>query len=103
MAKHGKNYGAVQDKVDRQRKYTLDEAVELLPQTSFAKFDESVDLAVNLGVNPAHADQMVRGTVSLPHGTGKEVRVLVFAKGDKETEAKEATRPSITRNKQKRW
>ena len=90
MAKHGKNYGAVLDKVDRQNKYTLDEAVELLPQTSFAKFDESIDLAVNLGVNPAHADQMVRGTVSLPHGTGKEVRVLVFAKGEKEIEAREA-------------
>jgi len=90
MAKHGKNYRAVLEKVDRQKKYTLDEAMELLPSLSYAKFDESIDLAVNLGVNPAHADQMVRGTVSLPHGTGKEVRVLVFAKGEKETEAREA-------------
>ena len=90
MAKHGKNYRAVREKVDREKKYPLAEAVELLPQLCYAKFDESVDLAVNLGVNPAHADQMVRGTVSLPHGTGKEVRVLVFAKGEKEIEAREA-------------
>ena len=90
MAKHGKNYGAVREKVDRLNKYTLEEALELLPSLSYAKFDESIDLVVNLGVNPAHADQMVRGTVSLPHGTGKEVRVLVFAKGEKETEARQA-------------
>ncbi|HSH70394.1 MAG TPA: 50S ribosomal protein L1 [Deferrisomatales bacterium] len=90
MAKHGKNYRAVREKVDREKRYPLAEAVELLPQLCYAKFDESVDLAVNLGVNPAHADQMVRGTVSLPHGTGKEVRVLVFAKGEKEIEAREA-------------
>jgi large subunit ribosomal protein L1 len=90
MAQPGKNYRAVRENVDRQRKYTLDEALELLPRLSYAKFDESIDLAVNLGVNPAHADQMVRGTVGLPHGTGKEVRVLVFAKGEKETEAREA-------------
>jgi len=90
MAKHGKNYQAVRKQVDRERKYSLDEALEVLPKLSYAKFDESIDLAVNLGVNPAHADQMVRGTVSLPHGTGKTVRVLVFAKGEKETEAREA-------------
>ncbi len=90
MAKHGKKYKAVQAKVDRLKRYTLDEALGLLPETSYAKFDESVDLAVNLGVNPAHADQMVRGTVVLPHGTGRTVRVLVFAKGEKEKEAREA-------------
>ncbi len=90
MAKHGKKYKAVQAKVDRLKRYTLDEALGLLPEASYAKFDESVDLAVNLGVNPAHADQMVRGTVVLPHGTGKTVRVLVFAKGEKEKEAREA-------------
>ncbi|MDF1555286.1 MAG: 50S ribosomal protein L1 [Deferrisomatales bacterium] len=90
MAKHGKNYRAVREKVDREKRYPLAEAIELLPQLCYAKFDESVDLAVNLGVNPAHADQMVRGTVSLPHGTGKEVRVLVFAKGEKEIEARAA-------------
>ncbi|MEW6489283.1 MAG: 50S ribosomal protein L1, partial [Thermodesulfobacteriota bacterium] len=77
-------------KVDRLKKYTLEEAVALAPATAWGKFDESVDLAVNLGVNPAHADQMVRGTVVLPHGTGKGVRVLVFAKGEKEKEAREA-------------
>lgn len=90
MSSRGKKYEAVLAKVDRLKKYSLDEALALLPQTSFAKFDESVDLAVRLGVNPAHADQMVRGTVVLPHGTGKTVRVLVFAKGEREKEAREA-------------
>ncbi len=90
MSTRGKKYEAVLAKVDRLKKYTVDEALALLPQTSFAKFDESVDLAVRLGVNPAHADQMVRGTVVLPHGTGKTVRVLVFAKGEREKEAREA-------------
>ncbi|GAB4264251.1 MAG: 50S ribosomal protein L1 [Deferrisomatales bacterium] len=90
MAKRGKKYKAVREKVDRLKHYTLDEALALLPEVCWAKFDESVDLAVNLGVNPAHADQMVRGTVVLPHGTGKSVRVLVFAKGEKEKEAQEA-------------
>lgn len=90
MAKRGKKYREVRSKVDRLKRHTLDEALALLPETCWAKFDESVDLAVNLGVNPAHADQMVRGTVVLPHGTGKTVRVLVFAKGEKEKEAREA-------------
>lgn len=90
MAKRGKRFLAALEKVDRLKKYTLDEAVGLVPATAWGKFDESVDLAVNLGVNPAHADQMVRGTVVLPHGTGKVVRVLVFAKGEKEKEAREA-------------
>ena len=70
--------------------YSLEEAIGLAKRVAWAKFDESVDLAVRLGVNPKHADQMVRGAVLLPHGTGKAVRVVVFAKGDKEREAREA-------------
>lgn len=76
--------------IDRERNYGLREAVELLKATPSAKFDESVDVAVNLGVDPKHADQMVRGGIVLPHGTGKSVRILVFAKGDKEKEAQTA-------------
>jgi len=90
MARRGKKYLAALETVDRLKHYPLDEALDVLPGTAWGKFDESVDLAVNLGVNPAHADQMVRGTVVLPHGTGKGVRVLVFAKGEKEKEAREA-------------
>lgn len=74
-------------KVDREKKFTVEEAAALVKGASYAKFDESVDVAVRLGVNPKHADQMVRGAIMLPHGTGKTVRVLVFAKGDKEKEA----------------
>ena len=85
--KKGKKYSAAREKVDRDKYYEMEEAIKLLKDTSFARFDESVDLAVRLGVNPRHADQMVRGTVMLPHGTGKETRVLVFAKGEKEKEA----------------
>src|SRR5437588_31436 len=78
-------------KVYRQKKYALDEAFEILPQTKISeKYDETVDIAVRLGVDPKHADQMVRGAVNLPHGTGKTVRVAVFAKGDKAKEATEA-------------
>jgi large subunit ribosomal protein L1 len=76
--------------VDRSRLYALTEACELVKKASFAKFDESVDLAVRLGVNPKHADQMVRGATVLPFGIGKTVRVLVFAKGEKATEAEAA-------------
>jgi len=76
--------------VDRDKSYALREAVELLKAAPSAKFDESVDLAVNLGVDPKHADQMVRGGIVLPHGTGKTVRILVFAKGEKEKEAQAA-------------
>jgi len=76
--------------VDRDRNYGLREAVELLKAAPSAKVDESVDLSVNLGVDPKHADQMVRGGIVLPHGTGKTVRILVFAKGDKEKEAQAA-------------
>jgi len=90
MPRRGKKYRKVIEKVDRLQRYGLEEALELLPNTTFAKFDESVDIAVRLGVNPRHADQMVRGATVLPHGTGKTIRVLVFAKGDKAKEAEEA-------------
>ena len=76
--------------VDREKAYGLRDAVEVLKSAPATKFDESVDLAVNLGVDPKHADQMVRGGIVLPHGTGKSVRILVFAKGDKEKEAQAA-------------
>jgi large subunit ribosomal protein L1 len=77
-------------KYDAQKPYSLNEAVKLVKELSYAKFNESVDIAVCLGVNPKHADQMVRGALVLPHGTGKSIRVAVFAKGDKEKEALEA-------------
>ncbi len=90
MPKVPKNRAKVDSMVDRERKYSVEEACALLKQAKFAKFDETVDLAVRLGVNPKHADQMVRGALVLPHGTGKTVRVLVFAKGEKEREARDA-------------
>ena len=86
----GKKYRNAAAKVDRSKKYSLDEACKLLPQTKVAKFDESVDIAVRLGVDPKHADQMVRGAIVLPHGTGKSQRVAVVAKGDKANEARAA-------------
>jgi large subunit ribosomal protein L1 len=89
MAKHGKKYRAAADRVE-QRPYALDEAFRLLKEIAFAKFDETVELALLLGVNPKHADQMVRGTTVLPHGTGQSKRVLVIASGDKQREAQEA-------------
>lgn len=88
--KPGKRRREAIAKVDRSRLYALSEACELVKEASFAKFDESVDLAVRLGVDPKHADQMVRGATVLPHGIGKTVRVLVFAKGDKAIEAQNA-------------
>ena len=88
--KRSKNYSKYREVIDRQKKYPLSEALEILKGNHYAKFDESIELAVRLGVNPKHADQMVRGTVALPHGTGTSVRVLVFAQGDKATEAEEA-------------
>jgi large subunit ribosomal protein L1 len=88
--KPGRRRSEAVGKVDRARLYALTEACELVKEASFAKFDESVDLAVRLGVNPKHADQMVRGATVLPHGIGKTVRVLVFAKGEKATEAEAA-------------
>ena len=90
MGQIGKKLTDAQKKVEREKKYGLDEALSLVKELAYAKFDESVDVAVRLGVNPQHSDQMVRGTVVLPAGTGKQVRVLVFAKGEKEKEAKEA-------------
>ena len=90
MPHRGKKYSAMREKVDRTRKYTFSEAVAEAIDSSYTKFDESVDVAVRLGVNPRHADQMVRGAVVLPNGVGKTVRVLVFAKGEKEKEAMDA-------------
>jgi len=90
MAKRGKRYREAAAKVDRNRRYPFSEAIELALQTASSKFDETLDAAVALGVNPRHADQMVRGAVVLPNGLGKTVRVLVFAKGEKEKEALEA-------------
>jgi large subunit ribosomal protein L1 len=90
MASRGKKYQKVKESLDLSRKYDFPEAVNLALQCSFARFDESVDMAVRLGVDPRRADQMVRGTVLLPNGTGKTVRVLVFAKGEKEKEALDA-------------
>jgi large subunit ribosomal protein L1 len=78
------------EKIDRLRKYGIEDGLETLLSAAYAKFEESVDVAVRLGVDPRHADQMVRGTCVLPHGTGKTVRVLVFAKGEKEKEAQDA-------------
>jgi len=88
--KRGKRYKEALGKIDRLKYYLLEEGIEFLHQLPTAKFDETVECAVRLGVDPKHADQMVRSTVVLPHGTGREVRVLVFAKGENETIAKEA-------------
>ncbi len=85
-----KRYRGAAEKIDHSSSYSLQEAVALLKELDGAKFDESVELAINLGVDPKHADQMVRGAIVLPHGIGKETRVLVFAKGDKENEARDA-------------
>jgi large subunit ribosomal protein L1 len=86
----GKKFKAAAAKVDRVRRYKVDEAMKLVKETAVRKFDESVDAAINLGVDPKHADQVVRGAVVLPHGMGKSVKVAVFAKGDKAREAQEA-------------
>jgi large subunit ribosomal protein L1 len=87
MPKVAKKQKAAREVVDRAKKYTLEEACALVKKAAPSKFDETVDLAVRLGVNPRHADQMVRGAVVLPHGTGQALRVLVFAKGEKAKEA----------------
>lgn len=89
MPKHGKKFSDAQAKVEK-RLYGVEEALKAVREASFAKFDESVELSIRLGVNPRHADQMVRGTVVLPHGTGKTKRVLVVAAGEKAKEAEEA-------------
>jgi large subunit ribosomal protein L1 len=90
MAQHGKKISSARQRVDKTKRYELREALQLVQELSYARFDESVEMAVRLGVNPRHADQMVRGSVVLPHGVGRVPRVLVFAKGDKEREAREA-------------
>ena len=90
MPAQGKKFRAAVAKVDRTRAYPISDAVALVKGSAFAKFDETVDVAVNLGVDPRHADQIVRGTVVLPHGTGKSVRVLVVTQGDRDREAEAA-------------
>ena len=90
MSVKGKSYRARMEKIDRDRRYTLEEGLKLVRETARVKFDETVELAVRLGVDPRQADQNIRGTVLLPHGMGKTVQVVAFAKGDKEKEAQEA-------------
>jgi large subunit ribosomal protein L1 len=90
MAKQGKKYREAVKKIEQDRKYALEEGITLLKEVCYANFDETIEMAVRLGVDPRKADQMVRGSVALPHGTGKSVRVLVFAKGEKEKEAQDA-------------
>ena len=90
MAKKGKRLSRAYEGIDRDRLYGLDEAVGLIKERAATKFDETLEFSMNLGVDPRHADQMVRGVVSLPKGTGKSVRVAVFARGDKADEAREA-------------
>lgn len=86
----GKKYDAVAKLIDREKRYTVAEGCELLSTLTFAKFDETVEVAARLGVNPKHADQMIRSSCALPHGTGKSLRVVVFAKGDRAAEARDA-------------
>ncbi len=90
MAKNGKRYKSALEVIDRNKDYSLDEAVKIIKDNAKTKFDETIEVAVNLNVDPRHADQMVRGVISLPHGTGKSLKVAVFAKGDKAEEAKAA-------------
>src|SRR5579862_3216515 len=90
MAQHGKKYRDALSKVDREALYGVHEAVDLVKETASAKFDETVELAVRLGVDPRKADQIVRGTLTLPSGTGKSVRVAVFAAGEQANEARAA-------------
>ncbi|GAB7023655.1 50S ribosomal protein L1 [Salidesulfovibrio brasiliensis] len=90
MPKHGKNYRKVVESADLTAKHEVEAGLKLAVEGAFAKFDETVDVAINLGVDPKYSDQMVRGAVSLPHGLGKEIRVAAFCKGDKEAEAKDA-------------
>ena len=90
MAKHSKRYQKAREEVDRSKLYSPKDALELVQKLAFANFDETVEFSANLGVNPAHADQNIRGTLVLPHGTGQEVKIIVFAKGEKAREADEA-------------
>jgi large subunit ribosomal protein L1 len=87
---HGRKYKEARSKVDPKTHYAVDEAMKMVKQNSYVKFDETIEFVVKLGVDPKKADQMIRGTVTLPHGTGKEVKVLVLTKGEKVLEAKEA-------------
>ena len=90
MAQKGKRYRTAYESLNRDKSYTVDEAVKLIKERAKAKFDETVEIAMNLGIDPRHADQTVRGAVNLPNGTGKALRVAVFAKGDKANDAKKA-------------
>src|ERR1700732_427586 len=90
MRKRGKQFAAARAQIPADRSYTIEDAVPLVQKVKFAKFDETVELALRLGVDPKHADQMVRGTVVLPHGLGKSKRVLAIAGGEKQKEATEA-------------
>jgi large subunit ribosomal protein L1 len=90
MAKVGKKIAKAREGIDRNKLYKLDEAIKMVKDRASAKFDETIEIAINLGVDPRHADQMVRGVVNLPNGTGKTVRVAVFARGDKAEEARKA-------------
>src|SRR6195952_5705830 len=90
MRKHGKKFTAAQAQIVADRTYTIEDAIPLVQKVKFAKFDETVELTLRLGVDPKHADQMVRGTVVLPHGLGRTKRVLAIASGEKQREAQEA-------------
>jgi large subunit ribosomal protein L1 len=90
MGTVGKKYREAKNKIDRTKRYSLEEAIQILPATTYAHFDESIDVAIRLGIDPKKPDQTVRGTVVLPHGTGKKLRILVFAQGEKEKEARDA-------------
>jgi ribosomal protein L1 len=103
MGKRGKKLTQAREKVDRNSKYELEEAIRLVTETSHARFDETLDIAIRLGVNPRKADQMVRGTVVLPHGTGKTSRVVVLAKGEKAKEAEDAGAGPLQRSREERW
>ena len=91
----GKKYSSALAKVDRNKRYPLMEALKLLPDLKYSKWDESVDLSIRLGVDPKQSDQMVRGAAPMPHGLGKTTRVIVFAKGDKQKEAQAAVADAI--------
>jgi large subunit ribosomal protein L1 len=87
MAKHGKKYRRILEKIDRLKLYDLEQAIQLAKETYYAKFDGSIDVSINLGLDPRHADQNIRGAAPLPNGSGKTVRIIVFAKGQKAVEA----------------
>jgi large subunit ribosomal protein L1 len=90
MAKHGRRYAEARERIDREREYSPHDAVRLIKETKRAKFDETVEVHVRTGLNVRHADEQLRGTIALPHGLGKDVKIAVFAKGDKAREAEEA-------------